>query len=1306
MEYRKIYHVSDLHIRENKQFDRRAEYETIFGRMMAKIAEDTEAAILVIAGDIFHDKMRWHVRDIEPFCNLLRRLDDLIPTVIIPGNHDMNLNSDEYADLILPIIGQLNLKQIYYYHKSGVYKHGNINFVHLSAYDKIIPELPARKSPNEVNVALLHEDIGGAKFGGYTFKDKRIDVEFLEQYDITIAGHIHDCLFIRPNIAYCGSLIQQNLGESPVKGMILWDIPKRTGQFIRVPNERGFSRIIAQNNRVTTNLEELPKNPWEVSIIDKNCSREFVDDLARKYNAKIKRITDESVIVDNCCEIEEKLCSVEDHNSLIREYLEALSVSGTEIANIIAKHAEYIKGRYLGRVINNKRWNLRKMMWSGLLCYGGENMIDFTKITDISGVVAKNKYGKSSLIDILIFGLFHKCTRGDRNTIQNMNSKNGYSLIIEFEVDGEIYTIEKFARHKDKPSVKFTRGDTDLTRESIDKTYEEISKIIGTYEETLRTIIMLQYDNNSLHNLNNNQKFEFLQSVLGIDILREICADAKNDLRELKARARSAKKPAMDEEEANKALEAAESELKAVNESLAKYKDELDEYLRKKDALLKEYVEYEPSQKIAAKIKELQGGEPIKKPKMTIDELRGLIRPVPIAHHRPRRELEKELAEIIPKTRNLQRLADKDAKISRRAELGAELKHLPAPKKSGGPSQNLAELESTAKMARERAEANRPILEQIRADLRDLRRETPKNIPNRAANCSLGDLFARLADLGEGDLGQIPILRHKISKIPHDNIDNLRERYGRLIADFDLAESEIFSDNRVQKLATLDSLVENVKKEILAIKSREKYKFNENCNECSTNKQILAEHLAARETYLKELEQQNAENKRNNAIFEAREIGEKMAKINAGDQAKKELSRLEQIEELNADIDAVKLREKAAQNRAKIEELEQRENELENEAKCADDAEYAYKAEKAADICAEMERIKKELEGEALLDELDNIQAELDSAKIAEENGRIMAEIEEGRKWESYQARLAEIERLSAEYLAAQKSEKICAELRVVEQRISELAEKRQSATERRAALLVETSRLERELDDAVEYSETMEKLGRELSVQETYVNMLDGKKGLPRIILAKKMAAIEANINKMLRSITDFVIRADILESKINISVSAGNSYIPLDLSSGFQKFIVGLCARICFSRMSLSPLGNFIIIDEGFACLDRENLAGIENVLGWLSRIYRHVFVITHLEELQAKIECPLFIVRNDGNSCIKYCENKGDLARLDQVGRLLGRHLVHEDIYEKTADGRIFCKFCKKTIAATSASTHLKTKTHLTNSRGNGA
>ena len=100
----KIYHISDVHIRTLK---RHKEYRHVFENMFEYINKTkTENSIAVVTGDIVHSKL-----DMSP--ELIRMLTDFfrgfnIPTIVILGNHDMNLNNLYREDALSPVLDMIS----------------------------------------------------------------------------------------------------------------------------------------------------------------------------------------------------------------------------------------------------------------------------------------------------------------------------------------------------------------------------------------------------------------------------------------------------------------------------------------------------------------------------------------------------------------------------------------------------------------------------------------------------------------------------------------------------------------------------------------------------------------------------------------------------------------------------------------------------------------------------------------------------------------------------------------------------------------------------------------------------------------------------------------------------------------------------------------------------------------------------------------------------------------------------------------------------------------------------------------------
>jgi DNA repair exonuclease SbcCD nuclease subunit len=131
---RKIYHISDVHIRNLK---RHKEYKTVFNRTAEEIKKQLTANdIIFLGGDIVHAKTDMTPELIQEVHDFLKLFSDIAPTIMIAGNHDMNLNNKSRLDALTPIVNALNHKNLIYLRKSGLYHIANKLFIVLAVDDK------------------------------------------------------------------------------------------------------------------------------------------------------------------------------------------------------------------------------------------------------------------------------------------------------------------------------------------------------------------------------------------------------------------------------------------------------------------------------------------------------------------------------------------------------------------------------------------------------------------------------------------------------------------------------------------------------------------------------------------------------------------------------------------------------------------------------------------------------------------------------------------------------------------------------------------------------------------------------------------------------------------------------------------------------------------------------------------------------------------------------------------------------------------------------------------------------------------
>ena len=234
-----IFHIADLHIPNTEE---KRPYMEMLKQALAEIFKETkkyekDEIRIVLAGDIFHNKIKTTNEAKKMFHETLNYLNAIGKTIIIAGNHDMLENNHNRIDSISPTF---DIKDVYpnitYADKALNYKSGyiideNIIWALYSMYDKFAkPNIEGLKEkyPNSKIIGLYHGDIAGAVTDVGRISENGIDTNVFKDCDCVMAGHIHKFQEIKKNgvpIVYSGSVFQQDSGENTTgHGFVVWNI--------------------------------------------------------------------------------------------------------------------------------------------------------------------------------------------------------------------------------------------------------------------------------------------------------------------------------------------------------------------------------------------------------------------------------------------------------------------------------------------------------------------------------------------------------------------------------------------------------------------------------------------------------------------------------------------------------------------------------------------------------------------------------------------------------------------------------------------------------------------------------------------------------------------------------------------------------------------------------------------------------------------------------------------------------------------------------------------------------------------------
>lgn len=527
----RIAHLADIHVQDR----RRVEYAAVFARLYESLRHEAPD-LIVVAGDVFDNKMRASPHNLDDVAALLTTLVAIAPVVLIAGNHDTNCLAPGSLDLLTPLVADrraLQPPRLTYWRQSGVYAaHGCAWTV--IATDGARPTEEAEQLAIAAagleaapHICLFHEEVNGALMpNGTQMRDFKLATASFGQYDLALGGHIHLRQRFAPRAAYCGSLIQQNIGESHLgHGYLLWEFetgaghePYRTSQprmrGVDIPNDNGFVRVEVDAAGRDVTPHPLPKSPlyWEL-IHDEDAPAALVAELSSEYEATYEMLpravrprprkgvtaeggggapTDEGKERAELVSAQTASRTLAAHEEIIRELL----AGEKNVEAVLALH----RARWSepAAQVTGGKFRILRFEFDNMYAFGPANVVDFTALEGcVSGVIAPNHTGKSSLIEALLFALYEEHPRAPLKKDVIHRGAGSCHLTLDFELDGKLGRIVKgmFGGGKQNNSASQYRFEYDgenRTQGGTVETLAEIEGVLGGAINALASSFQLQ----------------------------------------------------------------------------------------------------------------------------------------------------------------------------------------------------------------------------------------------------------------------------------------------------------------------------------------------------------------------------------------------------------------------------------------------------------------------------------------------------------------------------------------------------------------------------------------------------------------------------------------------------------------------------------------------------------------------------------------------------------------------------------------------------------------------------------------------
>lgn len=1207
-----IFQISDIHLRKY-QFHK--QYKKVFQNLYKKLESTPypSKSIILVSGDIVHSKLEMSPELIQETREFLVQLSDITTTVVFAGNHDLEVTNQHRLDALTPIIKSVESDNLIYLKDTGTYEFGlNLRFSLTSVFD--YKKVPFHNiNDNRKNIYLYHGVVNDAYNDfGYQFQNNRFNLEDFDGFDYVMLGDIHKHQILqykeneKPHVVMCGSLIQQNFGES-IKGhgITKWDLTTEISnniiEFIEVENNFKYIDIALEKDNVS-NIEELidhiDKNKDTLNIKVRNKHKTNNESaFIQLLNDNFKNIYNIRFIDDYVFELEENsigaieniknLANTDYQQDLIQNYIQENDLDISELDRESIYHINEDMNEKIDKSSFNlfNTWKPLKITFDNMFCFGGSNVIDFTKLKDITGLFAKNFSGKSFIMEIILFAIFDKTIRASNTNEMINHNEDGFMLEFLFEHNSEEYLIIKKTKRVSDTYVKIDElfyKYKDGKKELIDgssrrNVVKEISKYFTDYNTFTYTNISIQHDHFGFIGLSQTRRKQFLMDLFSLNIFKLLHKEANDIKKDLKGFVKHS--------DVDQLIE----ETKLNEENIKNCNIELDiidiETLQSKVDIDNE------------KIKEYENM--ILKLENNIDKT---------VEYNSVEMVENEITSLQKSIQNLLKI-----QTSNLITIENILKE--------NITLDIYEDDYINKIETKINDEIKPKLYKLNSDIND----EVKNYEMKTLELHIENIKKEIEE--------------EYEKLQSNEIDiekiNTKMNMSQLI----LTDELIINFNNKE---SYDKLTENIIKVKIKLdllgKDYEYYKkvdnveYDKNCKFCMSNS--LVKESIENETKFKEIEQSI-----NDLIIQMEEYS------NVRDS-------------LNFDKNEYNLYEDTIKSKTSDLILLNAMNESNNE--------YVNNITKLKNTLIEYEKIVKMiLDNQKYSDKIKLLDIELSKysdMQLSYYNNR--KQIEDNKvkildlklqnkdntiKINTLKSEINEFENVKTIVLNNSKlNVKIVELIKELESYKSEIADDNKFNLQK---MITKSDKLkqsintyktinmsnQKQIDKIIDYED-------KLNLYETYMNIINHKSGIPIHIIERLLPLIQNKVNAILELITEFTIKLFIEDDMLQIKAvyDFDNREMDISLCSGFERIITSIAFKVAF--VEIANLPKFLIIDEGFSAFDSGNLNSLYTIFDLLRDKLDFVLIVTHNDNIKDMTDFMETInINTYSNNGISYNQSK---------------------------------------------------------------
>lgn len=555
-----IIHISDLHI-SDKNADKFTDVSDLFFNSLTTRTINPNNYIFAILGDIFDRKTTLTALEVHLFNKFITRLSSILPVIVIAGNHDCSLTpykqpeliQGEPQNLITPVL--LNKKTVYpvvFYPRTGIYFYRNLHITTLSViehhpgstiatqdYNTLMrlsedtPMPPYMPQPHR-RIALFHEQVEGAQFEGLKFERCIPIKDMSTKFHSCLLGDQHEYTHLASNTAYSGAFMQQKSNESLNKGYLLWNIAAAvpSTEFVLLKSKYGSLRIkVKKGEPLPVTLDYRPEIITGAKIEYEDMSPQEIsnthDIICRYHNLPIStgyiNLTPpdmRSLIKGDALDI----FNISKFNEKIKEVLKKDLQYTDEVIQLHAAYTTKYADLLCPRDSDKKRYTIKQLHWSNYICYGKDNVIDFTQFDNkIAGIIADNGYGKTSTLHLLLLALFNYPNKDKKDLIGDPAKEATLQMVLS---NGELHRVHNPKQANPNDSYKF--NNKNLT------SWTEIADHLGSLDAALRICIKTQEAaSDFITDTSTPDRKQFLYKLFNLDAFEPLTDIIKPEINQI-----------------------------------------------------------------------------------------------------------------------------------------------------------------------------------------------------------------------------------------------------------------------------------------------------------------------------------------------------------------------------------------------------------------------------------------------------------------------------------------------------------------------------------------------------------------------------------------------------------------------------------------------------------------------------------------------------------------------------------------------------------------------------------------------------